>query len=272
VSSRRQISLVAVFLFAVPILAKAQNMSRMSFPVAQAPRVNAPSRVVQPHRSSVAATPIRVAKSHESGASARTSALPRHSDVGIFTFNKGFNVGAPVSIQDLLNPYPGLGFDFQNLAMMNQDFGIKAVIDPATQWRLAIAERLQRSAPFYPGFFLLGGGGYYDMTSAEEPDQGPQPPAQPQVIVLQQQPQAEQQAPQPSQEEANQAPLPDEGEFTFVLHDGTRIQAAAFTRANGEVVYITPEGGRRTLKISDIDSEATSRVNQENGTPLQLPL
>jgi len=30
--------------------------------------------------------------------------------------------------------------------------------------------------------------------------------------------------------------------------------------------------GRRTVAVRDIDSNSTERVNQERGTPLQLPL
>lgn len=35
--------------------------------------------------------------------------------------------------------------------------------------------------------------------------------------------------------------------------------------------YITRDGTRRTLAFSDLDADVTVRVNQERGTPLQLP-
>ena len=71
------------------------------------------------------------------------------------------------------------------------------------------------------------------------------------------------------QEEAS---LPDEGPFTLVLNDGSRIDAVAFTHSNDTIVYITTDGGRRTIAANEVDSGSTLRVNQERGTPLQSPL
>ena len=76
--------------------------------------------------------------------------------------------------------------------------------------------------------------------------------------------------PAPERQEA--APLPDVGAFTLVMRDGTQVDALAFTRAQDKIIYITPDGGRRTVSASDIDSESTARVNEERGTPLQMPL
>ena len=188
----------------------------------------------------------------------------RNSDDSI-----GF-AGNPLSVQDLLNPFPGFGFNFEHLSALNQDLGIKALIDPATQARLAVAERLLRSTRFSPGFFLLDGGGSYVVPVG--PDQQPQ--AQ-QPIIIVQQPAPQQAAAQPPAETAPAeaaAPLPDEGEFTLVLRNGKQLQAAAFTRMTDKIVYITPDGGRRTLALGDLDSDATQRVNQERGVPLQLSL
>jgi len=69
-----------------------------------------------------------------------------------------------------------------------------------------------------------------------------------------------------------QPALPDEGEFTLVMTDGTWIQAVAFTHSNYKIVYITAAGSRYTIAASDLDSDSTLRVNQERGTPLQSPL
>lgn len=78
-------------------------------------------------------------------------------------------------------------------------------------------------------------------------------------------------APAPEQEQQT-APLPDVGSFTLVMRDGTQVDALAFTRAQDKIIYITPDGGRRTVAVSDIDSDSTARVNEERGTPLQSPL
>jgi hypothetical protein len=178
--------------------------------------------------------------------------------------------GDPLSVQDLLNPFPGFGFNFEHLSALNQDLGIKALIDPATQARLAVAQRLLRTTRFSPGFFLLDGGGSYAVPV--DADQQPQA-QQPIIIVQQPAPQQVAELP-PSQPEPAEAaaPLPDEGEFTLVLRSGKQLQAAAFTRLSDKIVYITPDGGRRTVAVGDIDSDATQRVNQERGVLLQLAL
>lgn len=79
--------------------------------------------------------------------------------------------------------------------------------------------------------------------------------------------------PAPEQQEAEQQePLPDVGTLTLVLRDGSRLDVVAFTMTQGQVVYITPEGRRLTISAEILDSDATQRVNQEHGTPMQLPL
>lgn len=143
----------------------------------------------------------------------------------------------------------------------------------------------------YPQFYFLTGGGYYYPA----PDYGDDSEGQPQDAAAtdQQQVTGEQDAgqqaeqapddeqrdaraelssaaPAPEQQEA--APLPDVGSFTLVMRDGTQVDALAFTRSQDKIIYITPDGGRRTVAVSDIDSDSTERVNEERGTPLQLPL
>jgi hypothetical protein len=143
-----------------------------------------------------------------------------------------------------------------------------------------------------PQFYFLTGGYYYadpgalddsdgqtqDATDqrdvvADQQDEGQQPDDQ-------QPPPDDQQrdvradagnAPAPEQEQ-QAAPLPDVGSFTLVMRDGTQVDALAFTRAQDKIIYITPDGGRRTVAVSDIDSDSTARVNEERGTPLQSPL
>jgi hypothetical protein len=95
-----------------------------------------------------------------------------------------------------------------------------------------------------------------------------------------QQEQAQQGSQQQGQAESNDArlaqeqseSLPDEGEFTLILRSGQEIEAVAFTRVNDRIVYITTGGGRRTVAVRELDVDATVRLNQERGTPLQIPL
>ena len=69
-----------------------------------------------------------------------------------------------------------------------------------------------------------------------------------------------------------QEPLPDMGTLTLVLRDGSHLDVVAFTMTQGQVIYITPEGRRLTISAEILDADATQRVNQERGTPMQLPL
>lgn len=173
--------------------------------------------------------------------------------------------GLQADLGQILNPVPGLGFDYSNLAALNHDLAVRAIIDPITQQELALSERLLQltpTAPISSSFF------------ASEPvvmlEQQP-----PQVIIVQQpQPPAEQataEAPRSAVPTAvEQPPLPDVGQFVLVLHDGTQIQAVAFTRQSNRIVYITTDGRRRSIAISDLDTAATRRLNDERGSQLQL--
>ena len=95
---------------------------------------------------------------------------------------------------------------------------------------------------------------------------------QPQVIVLQQAPPLSTALSNLRRLGGLPLALPDAGQFTLVLHDGKQIEAVAFTRMKDKIVYIAVDGSRRTIALSELDADATIRVNQERGTPLQLPL
>jgi hypothetical protein len=41
---------------------------------------------------------------------------------------------------------------------------------------------------------------------------------------------------------------------------------------NDRIIYVTNDGSRRTIALNEIDTNATIRLNQERGTPLELPL
>jgi hypothetical protein len=184
------------------------------------------------------------------------------------TFESGD--GSILSPQDLLNSFPGSGSGYPGFAPSNPNLGIEALIDPATQWRLAIAERVLRATPrlFGSEYYLLDGGGAYAVpvgsTDSEQPAQ------QPQVIVVQAAPSTQHTAQDTAQADA--PPLPDVGQFTLVLQNGTQIQAVAFSRMNDRIIYITADGSRRTLALSDLNTDATVQINQERGTPLQFSL
>jgi hypothetical protein len=171
-----------------------------------------------------------------------------------------------------LYPGTGLGINGINTILTQSNLGVEAAIDPATQWNLALAQRLLKSSGLFAsgGYYLLSGGGAYAVPAeAVESDQ-PLPQQQPQVIVVQQAP--EQQTAVRFTQEPVSPSLPDVGQFALILQDGKQIQAIAFTHGSDGIIYIASDGSRRTIALSDLDAEATVRVNQERGTPLQLPL
>ena len=181
----------------------------------------------------------------------------------------------------------------EHLAAVDHSTDIKALIDPATQARLA--ERHRRRKPkTFNGFIFLDGGGAYvlpvdagaglnaDSDAQVAQDQGqdlgqgqstPQERAETQQELQQELQQQEQlDARNVRLAEEQSASLPDEGEFTLILRSGQEIEAVAFTRVEDRIVYITVGGGRRTVAVRDVDVDATMRLNQERGTPLQIPL
>jgi hypothetical protein len=244
-------------------------------------RVHTGSRVASPH-------PVR---SGVAGSSAGHSFTANHFG----NFDAGFD---GLSVQQILNPVPGFGFDYEHLAAIHRDDNIKAFIDPATQARLAVAKRRLRREHFGGGgFVLLDGGGAYaipadDVNGDANGEQGPagddaqqgqgqqqgQEQLQP-IFIIQQAAAAPQSGEsqgaldaQNGMQQPEEEPLRDVGEFTLVLMSGREIETVAFTRASDKIVYITAEGGRRTLAMDELDIDATVRLNQERGTPLQLPL
>jgi septum formation inhibitor MinC len=176
----------------------------------------------------------------------------------------------------------------EHLAAIDHSKDIKALIDPAKQARLA--ERHRRRKPkTFNGFIFLDGGGAYvlpvdagaglngDADEQVAQDQGQDqgqvqsaPQERAQAQELQQQEQLD--AGNARLAEEQSASLPDEGEFTLILRSGQEIEAVAFTRVDDRIVYVTVGGGRRTVAVRDVDVDATVRLNQERGTPLQISL
>jgi hypothetical protein len=255
--------------------AHAQAAMRPASPAVSAPPAGHRSGSV--HATGGIARRTRVASSASHG---QSSTVPRADGIG---GSAGF--GGSEGLESLLNLTPNNGFDYQFLNSINSDLAMKALVDPVTQLEIAQAVRINRAlgGGVSAGAYILGGGGYYppaesdvDQGQAPAPEDAEASPApapaqqQPQIIVLQQAPQSSAQQDREDENAATQ--IPDEGQFTLVLNDGKQIQAVAFTHSNDRIIYITPEGGRASIASSDLDADATVRVNQQRGTPLQLPL
>ncbi len=288
--------LATAVLLVIPTFAQAQRATG-SFRAAPSAPASAPavhSTAVRAHTGT---------RTNSTRASRTSSATPSAAESSLGANNFGPNnfgslgVGIdPLSAQ-LLDPLAslGFGFDFAH-AVAIRDAELKAFIDPATQQRLALAERRFSKSP-HPtnGFFFLDGGGAHvlpvdagngvnpdaDTQAAQDQNQdqgrnGQGAPAEREQSGSQQGSQQGYERPiiilQQPAESKEQSDLPDEGEFTLILRSGQEIEAVAFTRVGDRIVYITTGGGRRTVAVREVDVDATVRLNQERGTPLQIPL
>ncbi len=175
-------------------------------------------------------------------------------------------------------PLPGLGFDYPHLAAINRNLETRALIDPVTQQRLALARQIRRETPAGPVI------PFFPMAPQVIIVQ-----SQPPVIVLQQSEGNASEAPAMRAERVGAAPREPEAaaeapvaravephrvleEYVLVRKDGREILAVAFSAQDGRLIYITREGVRRSLALADVDREATSLRNDERGAEVKLPI
>jgi hypothetical protein len=185
----------------------------------------------------------------------------------------GFSPIADSLSRDSLSGVPGLGFDFPHLAAIGGGHHRNS------------SSRFGHNGHHGEGSFipiLFGGYPYYsDDASYDQPEQETvqQPQPQPQIIVIQQPIPAQQVAdsasstPSDSSSEiAIQADLPvrDIGDFILVRRDGRILFASLFSVVGAQLQYVTPEGIRHTIAVSDLDADATEQMNQARGTTVQI--
>jgi len=261
---------VSAVLFALVLLAPISARAQMRMAGGARPAMRAAR--MQP-------TAVHFARAQRAPAA---DAAPRHFHPNSFApppasfgseFGNGYG-GPGETLEQLLDPVPGLGFDYSYLNAINSDLGIKAVIDPRTEWELATAERVARITGGYGyggGAYLLDGGGDYIVPAepASDQTQDSQQPQQPMVIVVKEQAN-QQSADEPAVAPQPATPLPNVSNFTLVLQNGTKIQAIAFTRVGDKIVYISSDGSRHTISASELDSSATERLNSDSGTQLRF--
>lgn len=178
-------------------------------------------------------------------------------------------------------PVPGLGFDYTDLAAFQRGARVTNFHNADRNGRRAI--------PFTP--ILFGGYPYYIDMLGGTPEYAPQPAPQqqPQVIIIQQPapvvivqaPGATTQAtaaPQADSDAAAAAPAnaeppadPDKDAIILIRRDGKLFFASVYTVVGNELRYVTPEGIRHTLKLADLDVDATRGMNEARGSTIQLP-
>ena len=270
---------IAVFCAALLFATPSATGQRRGF-VQSSPAQSRPAMGVAPppapiHVAARPVSPIIRNKSRERSNASGQFANDR-SRIANYRNNGRGNYGCAYggSVQQLLNPVPPYGFDYQYLNAIDSDLNLKAAIDPATQLALSEASRYSCAGFGSGGYILWDGGGYVMPQQAEEQPDDSAPAPQPQVIVVQMPATSEAataKSAAPAAEE-EQTPLPDEGQFVLVTRDGTQIKAEAFTRSGDAIVYISPDGLRHTVALSDLDRAATLRLNSERGSQLQLSL
>ena len=199
----------------------------------------------------------------------------------------------PVSL-DNFSGVPGLGFDFPHLAAISK--GPNS--NPSH-----FGHHGDRDGDRGQGFFvpiLLGGYPYYypyyDDLSYDQADQqsvqqmgqqmgqqtdqqtGQPTQPQPQIIVIRE-PERYPQSTDSGSDARDlsaaaappaEVPIPDVGNFIFVRRDGRILFASLFSVVGAELHYVTPEGIRRTLALSDLDTDATAQMNEARGTTVQF--
>src|SRR5579863_7997656 len=222
------------------------------------------------------------APAHSFSAPARSSSGSIHGFAGrhrgsIGTAPGGLRPGffVPPLVGTPLNPnfapirgVPGLGFDFQHLAAIEQPFRGRFGGFSGGRGRFL--------TPLFFGGLPL----YYPYDAAYpdetvEPDDYAQAAQQPLFVIPQPQPNASAPAEaalrQAATPQAPPPPPPELGQLILVRSDGQVLLAVAFTVRNGQLTYITNEGTRRSFPVSELDKQATQQMNDANGTSVSLP-
>jgi hypothetical protein len=168
---------------------------------------------------------------------------------------------------------PGLGFDFPHLAAISGAMRNNS----SSHFR---HDGCLGQGSIVPIFF--GGYPYYynDLgydQSEQQTVQQSQP--QPQIIVIQLPVPAQQGADARSDTgnisasiPASQAavPIPDVGDFVLVRRDGRILFASVFSVVGAQLQYVTPEGIRHTIEMSDLDADSTQQMNEARGTTVRF--
>ncbi len=163
-----------------------------------------------------------------------------------------------------LNGVPGLGFDYEHLAAVHRQARERGFRD--------------RNRRFVGPVYLLGGYPYYPYDYNDEGDYQPAPVGQSAGDAddyADQQPEPQYAPPPPArvaQTPLNATPEREIENFALVLKDGSQISAVAFTRQGDQVVYINNDGKRQYVAATKVDADATTKVNEDRGTPLKFTL
>ncbi|HEX2713168.1 MAG TPA: hypothetical protein VHM88_13295 [Candidatus Acidoferrales bacterium] len=195
----------------------------------------------------------------------QTVTTPLGSDAFLLG-DTGFSAFGPLVTSTF--PVPGLGFDFAHLAAISRNFKVSDISVLTTAQRLALAQRLASLNSFSVPFLAAS-----PVVLVQQPP----------VVVVQQPAAAEEIAeaaertPRVGPRDAEVAarvpePAHDAGEFVLVRLDGRLVFAVAFSTQGDLLTYVTREGLRRSLRLTELDIDATRRMNEGRGTTIHLPV
>lgn len=219
------------------------------------------SRPVAPRKSNIAGTTNNLS---DSTSSSNPKVMDISADSGI-SLEEFTGLGPPINLNNYGQP-----------GGVNGNLGVEALINPVTQAELALASRLRGNVVGSSAYLLGGGYAYYpgDYEQAQPEPQPAEAPAtpQPQIIIIQQPVPAGAPSAEPARAEEIAPQQEPTSPLTLVLKNGSHIEAVAFTRQGDKIVYITRTGARSTVAIADVDAAATTKLNDDRGTPLTLSL
>jgi hypothetical protein len=255
-SRKVHFAITVVVILLVGSVAKAQTRGGSS-PVMPARVASMP--VVSPARGSSPST-VPVTSGAQASRHARVvQILPSGqmiSSTDLFANSHNFSEGSAV---------PGLGFDYVHLAAVSGNFR-------------GNPPSFGRGARHHRNFMtpvLFGGYPYYsDFPDYQQEQQQPQViviqlPA-PAVTVQQPVPSAQETITEAAEPASSPVPVREVGEFILVRRDGRILFTSVFSVTGTQVQYVTPEGIRRALPLTELDTVATQEMNEARGTTLQF--
>ena len=178
-------------------------------------------------------------------------------------------VGSPLNPNFApLRGVPGLGFDYQHLAVVNQGLSQNRLANRRARPGFGFITPILGFGPFFP--FDAG----YSYYGSEEYAPQYEPPVAIVPPVLMQLPAPANQAQDRSEPPATvqaPAPVPELGQLILVRRDGQVLFVTAFTTSKGQLTYVTRDGTRRSFPVAELDKAATRDMNDANGTSVALP-
>jgi hypothetical protein len=158
-----------------------------------------------------------------------------------------------------INGVPGLGFDFPHLTAVGLNLPRRFGFENMSFFPWV-------APPFFdppPYYSLAGGIPYVDagqqpatIESPWHPQFMPTPVGTTSTALTPQNP---------------PPPPPELAPLILVRRDGQIVRVVAFTVNNGQLIYITLDGIRRSFSVSELDNNATRQINETDGTFVSVP-